>query len=64
VTVAGVDHVALGSDWDGAVGAIVDAAGTVRLVDALLEEGFSQDEIHRIMGANALRVLRETLPGG
>jgi microsomal dipeptidase-like Zn-dependent dipeptidase len=62
VTVAGVDHVALGSDWDGAVGAIVDAAGTVYLVDALLEEGFSQDEIHRIMGANALRVLRETLP--
>jgi microsomal dipeptidase-like Zn-dependent dipeptidase len=64
VAVAGVDHVALGSDWDGAVVAIVDAAGTVHLVDALLEEGFSQDEIRRIMGGNALRVLHKTLPAG
>ena len=62
VGVAGVDHVALGSDWDGAVEAIVDASGTVRLVDALLREGFTEDDVRRIMGANALRVLRETLP--
>jgi membrane dipeptidase len=64
VEVAGIDHVALGSDWDGAVVAIIDAAGTVHLVDALLGEGFSEDEIRRIMGDNALRVLRATLPAG
>ena len=62
VDVAGLDHVGLGSDWDGAVQAIVDAAGTAHLVDALLEEGFAADEIRRVMGDNAIRVLRETLP--
>jgi microsomal dipeptidase-like Zn-dependent dipeptidase len=64
VGVAGLDHVGLGSDWDGAVQTIVDAAGTVHLVSALLEEGFSEEEIRKIMGGNALRVLGETLPGG
>jgi membrane dipeptidase len=62
VSVAGIDHVALGSDWDGAVEAVVDAAGTVHLVDSLLAEGFSEDEIRRIMGENVVRVLREILP--
>jgi membrane dipeptidase len=64
VTVAGVRHVGLGSDWDGAVATIVDAAGTVHLVEALLAEGFADDEIRLVMGGNALRVLRETLPTG
>lgn len=64
VDVAGLDHVGLGSDWDGAVEAIVDAAGTVYLVDALIGEGFAEEEIRRMMGGNALRVLRETLPEG
>ena len=62
VGVAGVDHVALGSDWDGAVEAVVDAAGAVHLVDALLTEGFTAQEIRGIMGENAIRVLRATLP--
>jgi len=64
VGVAGVEHVALGSDWDGAVTAIVDASGTVHLVDALLAEGFTEDETRLVMGDNALRVLRALLPGG
>ena len=64
VEVAGVDHVGLGSDWDGAVAAIVDASGTVHLVDALLGAGFEQDEIRKVMGGNVIRVLRETLPDG
>lgn len=64
VDVAGIDHVGLGSDWDGAVAAIVDASGTVHLVDALLEEGFGGDEIRKIMGENVIRVLRRTLPAG
>ena len=60
--VVGVDHVALGSDWDGAVRAIVDASGTARLAEALLAAGFTDGEIRAILGENTLRVLRETLP--
>ncbi len=60
--VAGVDHVGLGSDWDGAVPTIVDASGTVHLTAALVAEGFDADEIERIMSGNVVRVLRETLP--
>jgi microsomal dipeptidase-like Zn-dependent dipeptidase len=62
VDVAGVDHVALGSDWDGAVAAILDASGTVHLVQALLDQGFTEEEIRKIMGGNVVRVLLEALP--
>lgn len=62
--VVGVEHVALGSDWDGAVAAIVDASETVHLVQALLDAGFDPDEVRRIMGANALRVLRAGMAPG
>lgn len=64
VSVAGVDHIGLGSDWDGAVTTIIDASGTVHLTAALLDEGFAPDEIARIMGGNVVRVLSETLPPG
>ena len=60
----GADHVALGSDWDGAVPAIVDAAGTAHLTQALLDVGLAPDEIAGIMGANTIRVLRAVLPTG
>lgn len=62
VDVAGVDHVGLGSDWDGAVAAIVDASQTVHLIQALLEQGFAPADIEKIMGGNVIRVLLETLP--
>ena len=64
VGLAGVDHVGLGSDFDGAVPVPFDATGMALLTDALLVEGLADDEIGRIMGANALRVLRATLPPG
>src|SRR5690606_3643906 len=38
--VVGAEHVALGSDWDGAVPGYVDEAGAVQLTAALLEAGF------------------------
>ncbi|MDP2957500.1 MAG: dipeptidase [Longimicrobiales bacterium] len=59
---AGVDHVGIGSDWDGAVTAILDASQTVHLTQALLDQGFSEEEIRKIMGGNVVRVLLETLP--
>jgi len=60
--VAGVDHVGLGSDWDGAVATMIDASQTVRLTQALLDEGFGEEGIRNIMGGNAIRVLMESLP--
>nr|WP_218919382.1 dipeptidase [Longibacter salinarum] len=58
----GVEHVALGSDFDGTVTPPFDAGGLSVLTDALLEEGFSESEIRRIMGGNVVRLLRRTLP--
>ena len=58
----GVDHVALGSDNDGAVTAPFDISGVVEITDALLEEGFTDEEIGKIMGRNTLRLLIENLP--
>jgi membrane dipeptidase len=62
VEVAGVAHVGLGSDWDGAVAAVIDASQTVHLTQALLDAGFSDDDVRLIMGGNELRVFGETLP--
>lgn len=58
----GAGHVALGSDWDGAVPVPLDAANTVRLTDALLEVGLEEDAIRAVMGENVLRLLATTLP--
>jgi len=60
----GPAHVALGSDWDGAVTVPFDAANVVRLTDALLEVGLDEAAIRAVMGENVLRVLGETLPAG
>ncbi|MCP5059505.1 MAG: amidohydrolase family protein [bacterium] len=59
---AGADHVALGSDFDGAVATDFDTTGLPLVIDALLAEGFTDDEIRRTLSANALRVFREVLP--
>ena len=57
----GIEHVALGSDYDGAVTVRFDSANLVHVTQALMEEGFTEDEIRAVMGANALRVLRAGL---
>lgn len=59
----GVEHVALGSDFDGAVTAVMDASGLSLLTEALMDNGFSAEEIRAIMGGNVLRVFRSVLPG-
>jgi membrane dipeptidase len=58
----GVEHVALGSDFDGTVTEPFDATGVVEITQALLDEGFSDEEVALIMGGNVLRLLSETLP--
>ncbi len=57
--VAGIDHVALGSDFDGATmpAAIGDVAGLPRLLEALRDDGFSAAEVQRIAWGNWRRVL-------
>jgi microsomal dipeptidase-like Zn-dependent dipeptidase len=58
----GVEHVALGSDFDGAVPVPFDTTGLALIVDALLEQGMSEADIRLVMGENAARVFAETLP--
>lgn len=62
VSVAGIDHVGLGSDYDGTITAPFDTAGLVELTDALLAEGFGEGEIRKIAGENVLKVLSGNLP--
>ncbi|MGA2921062.1 MAG: dipeptidase [Candidatus Sulfotelmatobacter sp.] len=61
--VAGVDHVGLGSDFDGVSGATpqgMDSAADVpKITQALLDRGYSADDIKKILGRNLLRVLRQ-----
>jgi membrane dipeptidase len=58
----GASHVALGSDWDGAVPVPFDAANVVRLTDALLDTGMDEAAIRAVMGENVLRLLATALP--
>jgi microsomal dipeptidase-like Zn-dependent dipeptidase len=60
--VVGARHIALGSDFDGAVTTAFDTTQLASLVDALFAQGFDEDEIRGAMGENALRVLGRTLP--
>jgi microsomal dipeptidase-like Zn-dependent dipeptidase len=62
VNIVGADHVALGSDFDGGTTVPFDSSGWALLTDALLQEGFSEQDIHKIMGENVVRVLMKVLP--
>jgi membrane dipeptidase len=54
----GVDHVGLGSDFDGAVTTGFDTAQLAGVTQALLDRGFTPDEVGKVMGGNVLRLLR------
>jgi membrane dipeptidase len=54
----GVQFLALGSDFDGATTVRFDTSGLVQITQALLDEGFTADEVRAVMGGNALRVIR------
>jgi membrane dipeptidase len=58
----GVEHVALGSDFDGATTAPFDTTGLVEITDAMLDAGYSEQEIRAIMGENVMKFLKENLP--
>jgi microsomal dipeptidase-like Zn-dependent dipeptidase len=58
----GADHLALGSDFDGAVATPFDTTGLPLITEAMLAEGFPEAEIAQAMGGNQIRLLLENLP--
>jgi microsomal dipeptidase-like Zn-dependent dipeptidase len=62
IGVVGDEHVALGSDFDGAVTTPFDTGRLDALTEAMLEAGIAERSAQRVLGENALRVLRELLP--
>lgn len=62
VKIAGIDHVGIGSDFDGiaaAANGLEDVSKMPALVAVLLERGYSETDLKKIFGENHLRVIRE-----
>jgi len=63
--VAGIDHVGLGSDFDGftdrPMAGLEDVTGLPNITAGLLERGYSPDEVKKLLGGNFLRVFREVV---
>lgn len=57
----GIQHVCLGSDFDGSVSTYFNSAQMVVLTEALLKEGFTEAEIRAIMGQNQIDFLLKHL---
>jgi microsomal dipeptidase-like Zn-dependent dipeptidase len=53
----GIDHVGLGSDFDGAVTTGFDSSQIAVITQALVDRGFTPDDIRKVMGGNVLRVI-------
>src|SRR5208283_1174382 len=61
VKIAGIDHVGLGSDFDGAMMpfGMEDASHLPQITQALLDKGYSDSDIRKILGENTLRLLHD-----
>jgi len=61
VKVAGIDHVGLGSDFDGAnmPYGMEDATKLPKITEALLQKGYSEGDVRKILGENTLRLMTE-----
>jgi membrane dipeptidase len=64
IDLLGLEHVALGSDYDGATAVLFDTSELAALTQAMLDADFSETEIRAVMGGNALRFFLENLPAG
>jgi membrane dipeptidase len=64
--VAGIDHVGLGSDFDGidcVPGQLEDVSSFPKITQELLDRGYTADQIAKILGENMLRVLASNKGG-
>jgi membrane dipeptidase len=65
--VAGIDHVGLGSDFDGVTAlpmGMEDVTRLPRIAQALLDRGYGEEDVKKILGGNMLRVMEQVLGGG
>mgnify|MGYP000023418676 CR=1 FL=1 len=62
VDIAGINHVGIGSDFDGGGTLLKDVTELPEITENLLERGYSESEVKKILGENFLRVLSEILP--
>ena len=63
VKVAGIDHVGIGSDFDGITSwpvGLEDVSDYPRITEELLKRGYSETDIHKILGGNVLRAFHES----
>jgi membrane dipeptidase len=62
VKLAGVEHVGLGSDFDGATmpDGMEDCSKLPKITEALMRKGYTDDDIRKILGGNTLRVMEQT----
>ena len=64
--VAGVDHVGIGSDFDGVSAlpmGMEDVTRLPRIAQALLDRGYSEEDVSKVLGGNMLRVMERVLDG-
>ena len=62
IDLMGVDHVALGSDYDGTVTATLDSSELAIITQTMFDNDFSEEEIRKVMGDNVKNFLLENLP--
>jgi len=63
IDLLGVDHVALGSDYDGSTEVAFDSSEIPVLTQTMMDQGFTEEEIRKVMGENAVHFFLENLPG-
>lgn len=61
IAALGVDHVSLGSDYDGSVAVTFDTSELAAVTDALLRADATPEQVRAVMGGNMMRVLRARL---
>ncbi len=62
IDLLGVEHIALGSDFDGTVTTTFDTSELAVLTQTMMNEGFTEQEIRAVMGENMRRFLLDQLP--
>ena len=62
IDLVGEDHVALGSDFDGSTTTAFDTSELAVLTQKMMEAGFTDQEIEKVMGGNSIKFLRANLP--